>query len=144
MASKRGPECDGSEESKKRRRGAFDQVKVFRFRRRQGYVCVPSQGGNTLGMEDSHYGMEVMSVAEHASLRRREALAAEASEAGPSASHNTEGELAIGSGLDQRTGASDVDEDFTSILLPVDSKERRVVLRRVGVSEIDVSEKEQC
>ena len=68
-------------------------------------------------------------------------------------------------------------EDFTSILLPVDSKERRVVLRRVslinkvlqcftcickspaifvstqisdipvsqvGVSEIDVSEKEEC
>ena len=29
MASKRGPECDGSEESKKRRRVAFDQVAYF-------------------------------------------------------------------------------------------------------------------
>ena len=43
MASKRGPECDGSDESEKRRRVAFNEVKVFRFRRRQGYVCVPSQ-----------------------------------------------------------------------------------------------------
>ena len=44
MASKRGPECDGSDDlSEKRRRVAFDEVKVFRFRRRQGYVCVPSQ-----------------------------------------------------------------------------------------------------
>ena len=29
MASKRGPECGGSEESKKRRRVAFDQVAYF-------------------------------------------------------------------------------------------------------------------
>ena len=43
MASKRGPESDGSDESEKRRRVAFNEVKVFRFRRRQGYVCVPSQ-----------------------------------------------------------------------------------------------------
>ena len=31
MASKRGPECDGSEESKKRRRVAFDQVAYLRI-----------------------------------------------------------------------------------------------------------------
>ena len=43
MASKRGPECDGPEETPKRRRVSFNEVKVFRFRRRQGYVCVPSQ-----------------------------------------------------------------------------------------------------
>ena len=29
MASKRGPDCDGCEESKKRRRVAFDQVAYF-------------------------------------------------------------------------------------------------------------------
>merc|ERR1719500_2030905 len=48
-------------------------------------------------MEDSHYGIEVMSVEEHASVRRREALAAEAAEAGPSVSQaRAEEELEAG------------------------------------------------
>merc|ERR550532_1607648 len=54
-------------------------------------------------MEDSHYGIEVMSVEEHASVRRREALAAEAAEAGPSVSQarEAEGELEAGSEVDR-------------------------------------------
>merc|ERR550532_821649 len=53
-------------------------------------------------MEDSHYGIEVMSVEEHASVRRREALAAEAVEAGPSVSQaRAEEELETGTEVDR-------------------------------------------
>ena len=114
-----------------------------------------------------------MSIEEHANVRRREALAAEAVEvshqhrqhqhhhhhhpyqqhhryqeyhayqAGPSASQarGIEGELEAGTEVDreeeeeeeERVEVGEV-EDFTSILLPVDSKERRVVLRRVSLA----------
>ena len=64
-------------EPEKRRRVEFQDVTIYRFARRQGYVCVPSQGGNTLGMEDQHYGVEVVTVDEHAADRRRESREAE-------------------------------------------------------------------
>jgi len=125
--------------SPKRRRVEFQDVTVYNFKRRQGYVCVPSQGGNTLGMEDDHYGVEVLTIDEHASERRRERneLAAEEDPEGQGPAISTSPE--VSSHTDQEE-----EEDFTSILLPVDSKERRVVLRRTGVSEIDVKEKEEC
>ena len=87
-------------------------------------------------MEDDHYGVEVYTIDEHASERRkesREAMAGEESE-GPGTSIIPEPNH-----RDQED-----EEDFTSILIPVDSKERRVVLRRAGVPEIDVKEKEEC
>ena len=51
MASKRSrqegeqeePEGEEGEERAKKRKVEFRDVKVFRFDRRQGYVCVPSQ-----------------------------------------------------------------------------------------------------
>ena len=73
------------------------------------------QGGNTLGMLDSHHSQEVMSVEEHAA-RRREGREGEQEEPSTSAPQEVVGE----------------GEEYTSILLPVDSKERRVVLRRVS------------
>ena len=65
-------------------------------------------------MLDSHHSQEVMSVEEHAA-RRREGREGEEE---PSTSAPQE---MVGEG-----------EEYTSILLPVDSKERRVVLRRVS------------
>lgn len=136
-----GEEAGDDEENQvvtpKRRRVEFQDVTVYNFKRRQGYVCVPSQGGNTLGMEDDHYGVEVFTIDEHASERRkqsREAITGEDYE-GPGTSIIPEA---------TSHGDQEEEEDFTSILIPVDSKERRVVLRRAGVSEIDVKEKEEC
>ena len=51
MASKRSrqegeqeePEVEEGEERVKKRKVEFQDVRVFRFDRRQGYVCVPSQ-----------------------------------------------------------------------------------------------------
>ena len=117
-------------EPEKRRRVEFQDVTIYRFARRQGYVCVPSQGGNTLGMEDQHYGVEVVTVDEHAADRRRESREAEL--------EGVEGEV------EAEEEEEEEGEDFTSILLPVDSKERRVVLRRAGTQDIDTREKEEC
>ena len=92
------------------------------------------QGGNTLGMEESHHSVEVVTVDQHAEDRwraDRETLVLEQEQPVVRTSERVVGE--------------DEDEtDFTSILLPVDSKERRVLLRRSGVAEIDTSEKEEC
>ena len=88
-------------------------------------------------MEDSHDTIEVLTVDEHATERWRESK-----EVG-----NTNGESSdqhvIKTSETNPTDHED-DDDFTSILLPVDSKERRVLLRRSGVAEIDTKEKEEC
>jgi len=136
-----GEESGDDEENQvvtpKRRRVEFQDVTVYNFKRRQGYVCVPSQGGNTLGMEDDHYGVEVFTIDEHASERRKESREAmlRGDSEGPSTSIMSE---------PTSHGDQEDEEDYTSILIPVDSKERRVVLRRAGVTEIDVKEKEEC
>ena len=70
------------------------------------------QGGNTLGMEDDHFAVEVLSLEDHLAVRRGD-------------------------------GPED-GEDSLNLLLPVDSKERRAVLRASGVEDIEVWEKEEC
>nr|CAI5835952.1 unnamed protein product [Callosobruchus analis] len=57
---------------KKARRGiSFDSVTVFYFPRAQGFTCVPSQGGSTLGMGAQHTHVKKFSLAEHAVEQRR-------------------------------------------------------------------------
>ncbi|VEN39244.1 unnamed protein product [Callosobruchus maculatus] len=57
---------------KKVRRGiSFDSVTVFYFPRAQGFTCVPSQGGSTLGMGAQHTHVKKFSLAEHAVEQRR-------------------------------------------------------------------------
>ncbi|CAH2011339.1 unnamed protein product [Acanthoscelides obtectus] len=67
------PDSDESEEPKaKKRRGiSFDSVTVFYFPRAQGFTCVPSQGGSTLGMGAQHTHVKKFSLAEHAVEQRR-------------------------------------------------------------------------
>ena len=94
------------------------------------------QGGNTLGMDDTHDNIEVVTVDEHAAERWRESR--EVVTAGVSAEDHVI-KTAETVPTDQEEGG-----DYSSILLPVDSKERRVLLRRSGVQEIDTREKEEC
>ena len=86
-------------------------------------------------MEDSHDNIEVLTVDEHAAERWRESKEVVA---GPSEA--TDAPVIKTS----ETCDNEDESDFTSILLPVDSKERRVLLRRSGVAEIDTKEKEDC
>ena len=44
--------------AKRNRRVRFSERTVFHFPRTQGYICVPSNGGTTLGMKHKHTFVE--------------------------------------------------------------------------------------
>ncbi|KAF7232338.1 hypothetical protein EG68_10461 [Paragonimus skrjabini miyazakii] len=54
------------------KRVVFKNVDIFYFERSQGFVCVPSQGGSSLGMVRVHSASETLSVPEHQCIRRLE------------------------------------------------------------------------
>ena len=56
---------------KKKRSISFDKVTVYYFPRAQGFTCVPSQGGSTLGMASQHAHIQQFSILEHAVEQRR-------------------------------------------------------------------------
>ena len=87
-------------------------------------------------MEETHHSCELMNLDQHAAKRWRESREPVIVSEGPVIRTSE----AIMSDTDQ-VGE---EGDFTSILLPVDSKERRVLLRRSGIQEIDTREKEEC
>lgn len=68
-----GEDADGGgqPQAKKRRSITFDSVTVYYFPRAQGFTCVPSQGGSTLGMGAEHSYCRTFSIAEHAIEQRR-------------------------------------------------------------------------
>ena len=88
-------------------------------------------------MEESHHSLEVASLEQHAADRWSSSRETESLPQDP--------EQPVIRTSERVGGEEGEDEtDFTSILLPVDSKERRVLLRRAGVAEIDHGEKEEC
>lgn len=58
-------------QSKRRKSINFDKVTVYYFPRAQGFTCVPSQGGSTLGMASQHAHVQQFSISEHAVEQRR-------------------------------------------------------------------------
>lgn len=56
---------------KKKRNISFNAVSVYYFPRAQGFTCVPSQGGSTLGMSALHSHIQQFTLSEHASEQRR-------------------------------------------------------------------------
>lgn len=63
-------EQDGPQ-SKRKKAITFDKVTVYYFPRAQGFTCVPSQGGSTLGMASQHAHVQNFSILEHAVEQRR-------------------------------------------------------------------------
>jgi cysteine/serine-rich nuclear protein len=63
-------EQDGPQ-SKRKKTITFDKVTVYYFPRAQGFTCVPSQGGSTLGMASQHAHVQHFSILEHAVEQRR-------------------------------------------------------------------------
>uniref|UniRef100_A0A5K3EMR8 CSRNP_N domain-containing protein n=1 Tax=Mesocestoides corti TaxID=53468 RepID=A0A5K3EMR8_MESCO len=59
-----------SRAKKKANHVAFGLVDLYHFDRLQGFTCVPSQGGSTLGMASEHWVKEHVPVAVHQSRRR--------------------------------------------------------------------------
>ncbi|BHF65871.1 positive regulation of transcription by RNA polymerase II [Sparganum proliferum] len=54
----------------------FSCVDLYHFDRLQGFTCVPSQGGSTLGMATKHFVKENFTVTEHQRQRRQQRNAA--------------------------------------------------------------------
>ncbi|XP_018329225.1 uncharacterized protein LOC108739706 isoform X2 [Agrilus planipennis] len=141
----------GSDESqpkcKKKKGITFDSVTVYYFPRAQGFTCVPSQGGSTLGMSSQHTHVRRFSILEHANEQRRlhrqllQRLRSERNSTSitGTSSDESESEEDITDGSD-----SEMDLDNYYFLQPVPTRQRRALLRAAGVRKIDSMEKDEC
>ncbi|XP_063978680.1 uncharacterized protein Axud1 [Diachasmimorpha longicaudata] len=140
---------NNSEPARKKRNIQFDAVTVYYFPRSQGFTCVPSQGGSTLGMSATHTHAERFSLSEHAAEQRRLHRArlaqvrseraancvVEAASSSEDPSDDTDEEPSDG---------EELDIDSYYFLQPVPTWQRRALLRAAGVRRIDALEKDEC
>ncbi|XP_050461067.1 uncharacterized protein LOC126856535 isoform X2 [Cataglyphis hispanica] len=136
---------------KKKRNIQFDAVTVYYFPRTQGFTCVPSQGGSTLGMSATHTHAERFSLSEHAAEQRRihrAHLAQLRSERNCATSCVTETASSSEDPSDdtdeEPSDTEELDIDSYYFLQPVPTWQRRVMLRNAGVRRIDAVEKDEC
>ncbi|KAH8248799.1 hypothetical protein KR032_003320 [Drosophila birchii] len=120
----------------------FDEVKVYYFPRQQGFGCVPTAGGCTLGMGARHIAFKTMTLAEHAAELRR-AHRSQNQELQPRGSSSDDSEESEEDYLSEGSG-SDADDGSNGFLQPVTPKQRRALLKAAGVRKIDASEKSEC
>ncbi|XP_013780643.1 uncharacterized protein LOC106464999 [Limulus polyphemus] len=133
-------ECDEPIKEKKKS-VSFNGVTVYYFPRIQGFSCIPSKGGSTLGMDLHHCDIQEFSLQQHAEMQKRlhhhSVLFRR-----PYRVHLG------GSDTDESEEVSDLsDTEFESenlFLRPVPVQQRRVMLRASGVQKIDSTEKEVC
>lgn len=158
-SSSQGEDCreDGSPPRKcKRKSVGFNDVTVYYFQRMQGFTCVPSQGGSTLGMGPVHTEKKTFSLKQHSDERRREhfpRMEPSSSSSSPTDETLTSFEdcgSASANGKfddddeDQLEGGEDEDVDTLNYLQPVPTRQRRALLRASGVRKIDALEKDEC
>lgn len=146
----------------RRERGAtvtFDQVTVFFFPRCQGFTSVPSRGGCSLGMAQTHSTLRTYTLdqfaAEQRLLRRQklldrlreeklEALKLRLTQNGTQASEEAERLTAEDIPEEELDlGAAGVALDDGSFLHPHPSRRRHALLKEAGVKKIDKEEKRQ-
>lgn len=139
---------EGEPKCKKKRGITFDSVTVYYFPRAQGFTCVPSQGGSTLGMEAQHTHARKFTMSEHALEQRRlhrQLLQQLRNERGS----NNGNTASSSDDSDSEEEPSDVSEseldlDNYYFLQPVPTRQRRALLRASGVRKIDSLEKDEC
>lgn len=144
----------------------FTGVTVYYFARNQGFTCVPSQGGSTLGMDMNHCDQQNFTLDDHQEEKRRvhrqilmrrkrytrlcqkqqQRQTATSLAAAASASHNGNASDSDEDSMDNISDISDTELEMDSwyFLQPVPMKQRRVLLRESGVNKIDSGEKEDC
>ncbi|WAR09995.1 CSRN3-like protein [Mya arenaria] len=128
----------------------FTGVNVYYFPRTQGFTCVPSEGGSTLGMGEKHIHVENFTLPEFSREQRR--VHREMLE-----KQREEGKLM--DGLEARLAEMEDDDSCHSddesewefedlddyyFLQPVSIRQRRLMLRNSGVKKIDNTEKDSC
>uniref|UniRef100_A0A2M4AEN5 Putative cysteine/serine-rich nuclear protein 3 n=1 Tax=Anopheles triannulatus TaxID=58253 RepID=A0A2M4AEN5_9DIPT len=131
---------EGATSQKRAKKGiCFDGVTVYYFPRMQGFGCVPSQGGCTLGMESQHVHSRRLTLAEHAAEQRkvhRQQLQ-ELNQRSSSSEDSSSDEEPSESG-------SEAESESYGFLQPVSARQRRALLKAAGVRRIDPSEKDEC
>lgn len=143
-----GDNIDGPQGKRKRENIKFDTVTVYYFPRAQGFSCVPSQGGSTLGMEWEHSHTQKFSLVEHAMEQRR--LHKQILQQLKSERHSLQGAV-LSSSEDSDTeeetsdiSESELDLDSYYFLQPVTTRQRRALLRAAGIRKIEGYEKDEC
>ncbi|XP_055596877.1 uncharacterized protein LOC129746945 [Uranotaenia lowii] len=134
-------ETTGASNEKRPKKGiTFDGVTVYYFSRMQGFGCVPSQGGCTLGMEIQHMHSRRFTLAEHAAEQRK-MHRAQLQELNPRSSSSEETDSDEEPSCD--SGSEGECESY-GFLQPVTARQRRALLKAAGVRQIDSSEKDEC
>ncbi|XP_055639736.1 uncharacterized protein LOC129777482 [Toxorhynchites rutilus septentrionalis] len=128
-----------SSEKRPKRAITFDGVTVYYFTRMQGFGCVPSQGGCTLGMEFQHMHSKRFTLAEHAAEQRK-MHRAQLQELNPRSSSSEETD----SEEEPSESGSEAESESYGFLQPVTTRQRRALLKAAGVRKIDTSEKDEC
>lgn len=141
MASSETSETD-EPPKKKKKSVCFKGVTVFYFPRSQGFTCVPSQGGSTLGMDQRHMRIDTFSLQEHADERKKMHKELLVSQKRFNRQGNTTDSEESEEGSD--ISESELEGDSCFFLQPVPIRQRREMLRASGVKKIDSVEKEEC
>ncbi|XP_032529582.2 uncharacterized protein LOC116779428 [Danaus plexippus] len=148
---KRKPDFESNNEpemKKQKNNIHFNNITVYYFPRTQGFTCVPSQGGSTLGMEWEHSHVQTFTLTEHALEQKR--LHRQVLQQLKSERHNLQGvSLSSSEDSDTEEEASDISEseldlDSYYFLQPVPTRQRRALLRAAGVRKIEGYEKDEC
>lgn len=133
---------------KKKRSITFDDVTVFYFPRAQGFTCIPSQGGSTLGMAKRHTHVQKFTLSEHNSEQKR--LHRQILQQLRCERHSLQGSSISSSDYsdseDEPSEMSESELDLESyyFLQPVPTRQRRALLRAAGVRKIEALEKDEC
>lgn len=168
-----GAANDATTSAKRAKRNIqFSDVTVFYFQRQQGFMCVPSQGGCSLGMAAQHMYRRRFTLAEYAAeqrrvqrhkmqiLKRNAGLPVSSSEDSAGGSDDEYGciegsqHVSAATGVTPTSGcspadatttaASDSDDTESPGIQPVSARQRRVLLKAAGVRKIDAAEKKEC
>ncbi|XP_059609532.1 uncharacterized protein LOC132256940 [Phlebotomus argentipes] len=122
-----------------RRSIQFGKVTEYLFPRTQGFMCVPTKGGCTLGMGSRHTHVRSFSLSEAAEQRRMQRLQRlQLLNPRQSSSDDTDSE-----DEPSENSASDPDMESYDCLQPMTSAKRRKLLKEAGV-KIEPNEKNVC
>nr|XP_040233659.2 uncharacterized protein LOC120956342 [Anopheles coluzzii]XP_040233660.2 uncharacterized protein LOC120956342 [Anopheles coluzzii]XP_040233661.2 uncharacterized protein LOC120956342 [Anopheles coluzzii] len=131
---------EGASSQKRPKKGiTFEGVTVFYFPRIQGFGCVPSQGGCTLGMEFQHVHSRRLTLSEH-SAEQRKVHRQQLQELNPRSSSSED----TSSEEEPSESGSEAESESYGFLQPVSTRQRRALLKAAGVRKIDPSEKDDC
>ncbi|CAG9771403.1 unnamed protein product [Ceutorhynchus assimilis] len=137
VKKKRSIEDEAEVVKRRKKQITFDSVTLFYFPRQQGFTCVPSKGGSTLGMSTQHSQVVKFSIEDHAiqqrRIHRRLILKQLKIDENGSVSEN------------EFSDASSEPEFSSRYFLPrLTPKNRRALLRAAEVRKIDSLDEDEC